>query len=356
MGGELVTADDFDKTLIDKHLFMIFAIEDEKGKVIKKGRNFEALSQSLQGEVQDVLKKVVKTHKESAPSSTWTFGTIKSEQVTKQGSIEITAYPALTDKGNGVALELYDSKFKQEKAMWQGQRKLLSLSIKQPTAYLEQLLPNKSKLSMYYQPLGSVKELISDLVLGSIDLIMQKNHAPCYDETSFNNLAQKVRADLNDKALYLCSFVDKILFKVHEIRRLLKGQINLSVAYSYKDIASQLDSLVYKGFVSSTKLEHLMQMPRYLEAIIYRIDKLSRDVNRDLMYTRKIEEVNELYKNTLSRYKYQVVPDALIEVKWLIEELRVSYFAQQLGVKISVSDKRIANELKKILEDYPDHN
>ena len=123
-----------------------------------------------------------------------------------------------------------------------------------------------------------------------------------------------------------------------------------------KSIASQLDSLVYKGFVSSTKLEHLMQMPRYLEAIIYRIDKLSRDVNRDLMYTRKIEEVNELYKNTLSRYKYQVVPDALIEVKWLIEELRVSYFAQQLGVKISVSDKRIANELKKILEDYPDHN
>lgn len=356
MGGELVTADDFDKTLIDKHLFMIFAIEDEKGKVIKKGRNFEALSQSLQGEVQDVLKKVVKTHKESAPSSTWTFGTIKSEQVTKQGSIEITAYPALTDKGNGVALELYDSKFKQEKAMWHGQRKLLSLSIKQPTAYLEQHLPNKSKLSMYYQPLGSVKELISDLVLGSIDLIMQENHAPCYDETSFNNLAQKVRADLNDKALYLCSFVDKILFKVHEIRRLLKGQINLSVAYSYKDIASQLDSLVYKGFVSSTKLEHLMQMPRYLEAIIYRIDKLSRDVNRDLMYTRKIEEVNELYKNTLSRYKYQVVPDALIEVKWLIEELRVSYFAQQLGVKISVSDKRIANELKKILEDYPDHN
>lgn len=115
MGGELVTADDFDKTLIDKHLFMIFAIEDEKGKVIKKGRNFEALSQSLQGEVQDVLKKVVKTHKESAPSSTWTFGTIKSEQVTKQGSIEITAYPALTDKGNCVALELYDSKFKQEK-------------------------------------------------------------------------------------------------------------------------------------------------------------------------------------------------------------------------------------------------
>jgi len=185
---------------------------------------------------------------------------------------------------------------------------------------------------------------------------MQENHAPCYDETSFNNLAQKVRADLNDKALYLCSFVDKILFKVHEIRRLLKGQINLSVAYSYKDIASQLDSLVYKGFVSSTNLEHLMQMPRYLEAIIYRIDKLSRDVNRDLMYTRKIEEVNELYKNTLSRYKYQVVPDALIEVKWLIEELRVSYFAQQLGVKISVSDKRIANELKKILEDYPDHN
>ena len=240
--------------------------------------------------------------------------------------------------------------------MWIGQRKLLALSIKEPTSYLEKHLPNKSKLSMYYQPLGSVKELIYDLMLGAIDLVMKENGAPVYDEESFNVLLSKVKANLNDKALYLCSFVDKILFRAHEIKRLLKGQINLTVAYSYKDIATQLDKLVFKGFVSSTSVDNLQQMPRYLEAIIYRIEKLHRDVNRDLQYTRKIEEIEEKYKNTISRYQYSAIPKDLLDVKWLIEELRVSYFAQQLGVRISVSDKRIENEFKRILEEFPEHS
>ena len=89
--------------------------------------------------------------------------------------------------------------------------------------------------------------------------------------------------------------------------------------------------------------------------MLYRIEKVHRDVNRDLVHTRKIEEVNTLYKNTLSRYKYTAIPDDLINVKWLIEELRVSYFAQQLGVRVSISDKRISNELKRILEEFPEH-
>lgn len=356
MGGEIVTCDDFDKTLIEKHLFMIFSIEDEKGKVIKKGRNFDSIAASLQGQVKDALSKYAsKSTKVQKPLNEWNFGTIKTTEVTRQNGIEITAYPALTDKGQGVTLELYDSKYKQQKAMWAGQRKLLSLGLKQPTAYLEQHLPNKSKLSMYYQPLGTVKDLINDLMLAAIDMIMVENGAPVYDEENFKRLLEKVRGDLNDTALKLCSTVEKILLKAHELKRKLKGQLNLAVAYSYKDMAAQLDSLVYKGFLSSTKVEYLEQIPRYLDAMLYRIEKVHRDVNRDLVHIRKIEEVNTLYKNTLSRYKYTAIPDDLINVKWLIEELRVSYFAQQLGVRVSISDKRIANELKRILEEYPEH-
>ena len=97
-------------------------------------------------------------------------------------------------------------------------------------------------------------------------------------------------------------------------------------------------------------------MPRYLEAALYRLEKVHRDVNRDLMHTRVIEDLREQYKNTLARYRNFAVPDDLLKVKWLIEELRVSYFAQQLGVKVSVSDKRILNELKRILDDYPEHS
>lgn len=356
IGGEIVSADDFDKTLIDRHLFMNFAIVDEKGNVIKSGKNFESLCANLQGQVKEVLHKVVKNAATNVKSSSWNFGIIKREQVKKHGSVEIKAYPALTDKGDGVTLELYDSPFKQEKAMWLGQRKLLALSIKQPTAYLEQHLPNKAKLSMYYQPLGSVKELINDLMNGAIDVIMKKNNAPCYDEESFNVLLSKVKADLNDEALNLCTKVEKILYLAHDLKRQLKKSLNLTVAYTYADVGSQLDSLVYKGFIGETDTEALENMPRYLEAALYRLEKVHRDVNRDLMHTRVIEDLREQYKNTLARYRNFAVPDDLLKVKWLIEELRVSYFAQQLGVKVSVSDKRILNELKRILDDYPEHS
>ena len=356
MGGQQVLESDFDKTLIDKHLLMNFSVEDENGKVIKTSRNFEALVASLQNEVKEVLTKVVKTHKIQAPTSNWTFGTIKLEQKTQHASLEVTAYPALTDKGNGVTLELYDNPYVQAQKMWQGQRKLIALSIKDPTSYLEQHLPNKSKLAMYYQPLGSVKDLINDLMLGAIDVLMHEYKAPVYDEASFNDLVFKIKGRLNDTALALCKIVDQILFKAHEIKKLLKGQLNLAVAYTYKDAASCLDKLVYKGFISSTSYEHLANIPRYLDALIYRLDKVHRDVNRDLLYTRKLEELNQLYKTTLNRYAHYSVPDALLEVKWLLEELKVSYFAQQLGCKISVSDKRIKNEIDKILKEYPEHN
>ena len=356
MGGQQVLESDFDKTLIDKHLLMNFSVEDENGKVIKTSRNFEALVASLQNEVKEVLTKVVKTHKVQAPTSNWTFGTIKLEQKTQHASLEVTAYPALTDKGNGVTLELYDNPYVQAQKMWQGQRKLIALSIKDPTSYLEQHLPNKSKLAMYYQPLGSVKDLINDLMLGAIDVLMHEYKAPVYDEASFNDLVFKIKGRLNDTALALCKIVDQILFKAHEIKKLLKGQLNLAVAYTYKDAASCLDKLVYKGFISSTSYEHLANIPRYLDALIYRLDKVHRDVNRDLLYTRKLEELNQLYKTTLNRYAHYSVPDALLEVKWLLEELKVSYFAQQLGCKISVSDKRIKNEIDKILKEYPEHN
>lgn len=356
MGGQIVTCDDFDKTLIDKHLFMNFAIEDENSKIIKTGRNLDVLLSELNSKISSALKKSIKVHKDSAPTNVWSFGDIKKEQNSKQGSIEITAYPALCDKGNGVALELCDSVHRQEKMMWLGERKLLALSIKDPTSYLEQHLPNKSKLAMYYQPLGSIKELVSDLVLGAIDKIMQENNAPVYDEDSFNALLEKVKGDLNDTALDLALKVDSILMKAHELKKLLKGRLSLDVAYSYKDVGTQLDSLVFKGFISQTPLKALLEYPRYLDAMIYRLTKVNKDVNRDLMYTRKIEDLQEQYKTTLNRYKYSYVPNDLENVKYLIEELRVSYFAQQLGVKVSVSDKRILNELKRILEEYPDHN
>ena len=294
------------------------------------------------------MHQVVKSHKVSAPAQSWEYGTIKKEQVTRQGSLRITAYPALTDRGDGVTLELYDSPERQHKAMAQGAIKLIALSLKSPTSYLETHLPNRAKLSMYYQPLGSIKELIFDLMLCAISNIVQRNGGVPWDEENFLRLKEIVRGELNDEALSIAKTIEQSLVKAHELKRLLKGNISFELARSYADISAQLDGLIYKGFISECGNDHLKELPRYLQAAIERIMRLQRDVVRDQMYMRTLENINEEYQKVIKSYHSDLIPPPLKEVKWMIEELRVSYFAQHLGVSCPISDKRIYAELERI--------
>ena len=355
MGGEIVTAEDFDKSLIEPYLFVNFSVEGVDGQEMAFGKDFAALSSRLQGKAREVLHQVVKTHQVAPPATSWEYGTIKREQVTKQGSLRITAYPALTDHGDGVTLELYDNPQRQERAMRAGAVKLIALSLKTPTSYLETHLPNRAKLSMYYQPLGSIKELIFDLMLCAISNIMERNGGVPWDEDNFNRLREIVRGELNDEALAVANVVEQSLVKAHELKRLLKGNISFDLARSYADLNHQLDSLIYKGFISDCGPEHLKEMPRYLQAALERVQRLNRDVVRDQMYMRTLENLEDEYEKVVKSYHTDLLPPPLKDVRWMIEELRVSYFAQHLGVIGPISDKRIYTELQRIQKEYPPH-
>ena len=355
MGGEIVTAEDFDKSLIEPYLFVNFSVEGVDGQEMAFGKDFAALSSRLQGKAREVLHQVVKTHQVAPPATSWEYGTIKREQVTKQGSLRITAYPALTDHGDGVTLELYDNPQRQERAMRAGSVKLIALSLKTPTSYLETHLPNRAKLSMYYQPLGSIKELIFDLMLCAISNIMERNGGVPWDEDNFNRIREIVRGELNDEALAVANVVEQSLVKAHELKRLLKGNISFDLARSYADLNHQLDSLIYKGFISDCGPEHLKEMPRYLQAALERVQRLNRDVVRDQMYMRTLENLEDEYEKVVKSYHTDLLPPPLKDVRWMIEELRVSYFAQHLGVIGPISDKRIYTELQRIQKEYPPH-
>ena len=355
MGGEVVTAEDFDKSLIEPYLFVNFSVEGVDGKEMAFGKDFAALSSRLQGKAREVLHQVVKTHQVAPPATSWEYGTIKREQVTKQGSLRITAYPALTDHGDGVTLELYDNPQRQERAMRAGSVKLIALSLKTPTSYLETHLPNRAKLSMYYQPLGSIKELIFDLMLCAISNIMERNGGVPWDEDNFNRIREIVRGELNDEALAVANVVEQSLVKAHELKRLLKGNISFDLARSYADLNHQLDSLIYKGFISDCGPEHLKEMPRYLQAALERVQRLNRDVVRDQMYMRTLENLEDEYEKVVKSYHTDLLHPPLKDVRWMIEELRVSYFAQHLGVIGPISDKRIYTELQRIQKEYPPH-
>lgn len=354
MGGEIIEVKDFDVTQIPAYLTFNFIIEDLKGQVIETGKNFKILCEKLQTKAQDALQKVVVSDKRAKTvSSSWTFGTILKEKTTVQGSLNIIAYPALVAKNNGVSVELFDTPQRQERSMLEGTVQLILLSIKTPTSYLESHLPNRAKLSMYYQPLGTIKELILDLVKAAILRIINQEGGVAWNKESFEILLNKVKANLNDTALQIALETEAILVRAHELKRLLKGKISFEVAYSYSEASTWLDSLVYKGFISQTSEEHFKEIPRYLQAGIERIQKILRDVNRDKLYATKLEALTNRLNGLKTRYPKDLVPKELLELKWMIEELRVSYFAQQLGVACQVSEKRILNEMEQILKDYP---
>lgn len=353
MGGELIVPEDFDRSVIEPYLFVNFAIEGVNGEELAFGKDFNLLAERMQSTAREALHQVVKTHQIKPPAQSWQYGTIKRQQVSTQGTLKITAYPALTDRGDGVTLELYDSPERQARAMRQGSIRLLALSLKTPAAYLETHLPNRSKLAMYYQPLGTIKDLIFDLMMCAIGNIMDRNGGTPWDEEHFDRLKEIVRGELNDEALAVAKIIEKSLVLAHELKRLLKSNISFELTRTYSDISTQLDGLIYKGFICDTGIERLRELPRYLEAAIERIARAQRDVVRDQICLRTLENVDDEYRKVQNSYHAELMPQPLKEVKWMIQELRVSFFAQHLGVNGPISDKRIYVELERIQKEWP---
>lgn len=354
IGGELIKISDFDLSQIDKHLFMTFIIEDMQGKTISYSKNLQTLIDTLQDKVNATLNSVINSKNKQANTKTytqWSFDDIKPVQTIKKGSMEIVAYPALNDVGDAVELSVFDSKYKQAVAMQKGTRKLIYLSIKSPNAYLQEHLPNRAKLSMYYKELGSVYELIDDLCLCAIDTIVEQEGGYSYTKEGFIRLLNKVKANLNETALNIAKILEQILLLAHDIKKLLQGNIPLNLALMYKDCKYNLSCLIYKGFIVDTKFEHLEDLPRYLQTIVYRLQKAPLDINRDLTYQRKLDEVLTYYSKAKTKAANNIaILEALEQVKWQIQELRVSYFAQSKGVKGQVSEKRIMSQIDNILE------
>ncbi len=354
ISGEIVSVADFDLTQIPKYLFLNFVIEDLSGKPLATGRNFKALCQGLEGRAKEVLQDVAAGElKFKEVSSSWTFGTIEKKLAIKKGNLDIIAFPALSVREGGVQLELFDHAHRQEHAMLEAEVKLLLMSVKAPVSYLEAHLPNRAKLAMYYQPLGSIQDLIGDLTKAAVLQIIAREGGPVWDQRSYEKLLYKVKSDINDTVLDTAKITEQILIRVHELKRMLKGKATLETAYCLSELSSWIDNLIYKGFIADTLPDHLKEIPRYLQAGIERVNRMARDINRDRLYAAKLISLEDRLNGLKTRYPSDLIPDDLKELKWMLEELRVSYFAQNLGVPCQISEKRILNELERIIKEYP---
>ncbi|HED2335075.1 TPA: ATP-dependent RNA helicase HrpA [Serratia liquefaciens] len=349
MTGVTVSRDDWQWEQVPDHLKMTFRVVGEKHKTLLEGKNLTALKLQLKDKVQETLSAVADDGLEQSNLHIWSFGKLPEFYEQKRGGYSMKAYPALVDEKDSVAIRLFDSEQEQQQAMWQGTRRLLLLNIPSPIKYLHEKLPNKAKLGLYFNPYGRVLDLIDDCISCGIDKLIAEHGGPVWQEEDFARLQEKVRAELNETVVGVAKQVEQILTAVFNINKRLKGRVDIFLALALSDIKNQLGGLVYRGFVTNNGWKRLSDTLRYLQAIERRLEKLATDPHRDRAQMLRVEQVQQAWQQWLNKLPPKRQQDEEVkEVRWMIEELRVSLFAQQLGTPYPISDKRILQTIEQL--------
>ncbi|AXJ11389.1 ATP-dependent RNA helicase HrpA [Arthrobacter sp. PM3] len=388
--GQVIPPGSWNWDAVPAHLRVSFRVVDSRGKVLDEGKDLAALQERLAPATRRaVAESLGATPGTTAPKAAgkapagksagsartvappsaapstagpaapggftelsglkdWTFGTLAQQVQGSVGGHTVTGYPALVDEGSSVALRLFQTASEQQEAMRAGVIRLLALKVPPPDRYVLEHLNNTEKLAFSQNPHGSVSALIADCSLAAIDKLTPAGLP--WDEASFKALYEIVRAELIDTVFTVTAVVERVLASTRRIEKQLKGTTSLALISALNDIRSQLEQLVYPGFVARTGYAQLSQLPRYLAAIEKRLEKLPGNVQRDAQHMAAVQALEDDYDDAVSALLPGRRAGAeLTHVRWMIEELRVSFFAVELGTAYSVSEKRIRAALNKVL-------
>ncbi|MFE7661230.1 ATP-dependent RNA helicase HrpA [Streptomyces celluloflavus] len=361
MVGVPVTAADFDPGKIPDHLKITFRVVDERRRNMAEDKDLEALRLQLKPKTRAAISKAFEQAAERpardgagdgrAPAgpeqrtglTSWTIGALPRTFETRRAGQPLKAYPALVDEGSSVAVRLFDTEAEQLTAMWAGTRRLILLNIpSNPAKFAQDKLSNQQKLALSRNPHGSIPALFEDCVTAAADRLIAARGGPAWDEESFRKLFDAVRADLVDATLRTIQQVQEVLAAWQACERRLKATAFPSLLPSLADVKEQLAALVKPGFVTAHGAKRLPDLLRYLVAADRRLQQLPTNAERDRTRMAKVKEMQDEFAWLLEQFPAgRPVPAAALEIRWMIEELRVSYFAHALGTAYPVSDKRI---------------
>ncbi|MEE4493797.1 ATP-dependent RNA helicase HrpA [Streptomyces sp. BE230] len=354
MVGVPVTADDFDLSRVPDHLKITFRVVDERRRKVAEDKDLEALRVQLRPKARQALSQAAAATAgpsgesiERSGLTDWTIGTLDRVFETRRAGQPVKAFPALVDQGETVAVRLFDTEAEQQQAMWRGTRKLILLNIPvNPAKFASDKLTNQQKLALSRNPHGSIQALFDDCATAAADRLIAAHGGPAWDEASFRKLYDKVRADLVDLTVRTIGQVQQILAAWQACERRLKSTNSLVLINNVTDVREHLARLVPPGFVTLTGLRRLPDLMRYLVAEDRRLQQMPTNVQRDTTRMEKVHEMQDEYAWLLEQLPQgRPVPQEVLDIRWMIEELRVSYFAHALGTAFPVSDKRIVKAI-----------
>ena len=269
--------------------------------------------------------------------TTWNFGKLPELLEIRRGGQTLFGYPALVDRGTHCDVEVFDSPDEAARIHRAGLRRLFALQLKEPIRYLEKNLPGLREMAMQFMPRGTQEELRDQLVDTALDRACLQDPLPA-DDVAFHTRRDEGRSRLTLLAQEIARLVGQILSEYAGVTKKLVQARPFAAAHA--DMQSQLDALIGKRFVIDTPYAQLAHFPRYLKGIVLRVDKLKADLARDGRQFAEFHPLLQNYQRALAQ-RGGVMDVRLAEFRWMLEELRISLFAQELRTPMPVSVKRL---------------
>ncbi len=345
--GVHVPRDAWDLTKVPEHLRPTFRVVDADGGVVGEGKDLEKLKEPLRPTFRAAMEEAASSSGLSVTGQTaWTFDTIERTFTQTRAGHEVRGFPGLVDEGPTVGLQVFGSAPERDAVHRLGLRRLLMLAVPSPAKAIADGLSNPDKLSLAGSPYPGATDLLEDCVAAAVDALVERHGGPVWDRASFDALATRVRADLAETARGVMDDVVRVLAAWRDVDKQLSGSADMSMLPALADMKAQVARLVHRGFVAEAGADQLRQLPRYLAAVAERRAKLVASVGRDRLLMDQVAGLQEAYLNRVDALPDGRPPSAaLVKVRWMLEEFRVSLWAQSLGTAYPVSDTRIRKAL-----------
>ena len=341
-GGIRIDEGEWDWTKVPDHLRITFAVEDSRRRRLGRGKGLEALREELAGHVQHGMSRAGASIERTGLTA-WDLDDLPETFTTTSGKHTVVGYPALVDEGSSVAVRVLPDEQQALGAHRAGVRRLLLLGTAPPWKRVLARLTNAQKLALADNPHGSVPALLDDALAAAVDdIVTQHVTGPVRSRAAFDEALAATRTHVAQRVLTVVAEVEPVLAQRTEVLALLDRMTAPAVAVTVADVRAQLDGLLRPGFVADTGLARLPDLRRYLRGISLRLERAADNPRRDAGHQESIDAVEGAYADLLDALPplRRRSPD-VVAIGWMIEELRISLFAQSIGTAQSVSAKRV---------------
>jgi len=374
VANQPVTAADFELERVPGHLQVSFRAVDERGRTVGSDRDLATLQARLADRARASVSRSLNaparpSNRPAGPArpapadapagpafaertgvTEWTFGDLPEVVDTKVAGGVVRGYPAIIDEGPSVALRIAATPEAAARATRAGVRRLVLLAVPSPVAYVLDHLTSPEKLALAASPYPSAKALVEDCRVAVADAVIARvaPAAAVRTQAGFEEVRDALSAVIVDELFQTVSLTARILTAAREVERRMRDANSLTLLGALGDLKSQLAGLVFSGFVSRTGTARLVHLPRYLRGALDRVTALPDNPGRDRQRMTEFERAAAVYAEAGGTIPPPAdAPTAIEHARWLLEEYRVSLFAQALGTAEPVSLQRIGRALRE---------